>query len=149
MCVMHRECVSDVLRVVSSVMQPEEITEQLGVEPDEANAIGSRRRWTSPPRTHTTWMRHTKPSSEGARPEDLAPQVLAWGEDFAKALGRLVDSTDAVVYLELVQEVTDLEDPNQKGIWLTHDLIAWLTLAKGSLDIDQYIHHDCTGSHAR
>jgi hypothetical protein len=133
------------LRVVSSVMMPEQITEWLGAEPDETSAIGGVRwgRPKLPRREHTTWMRHTKPESEDARPEDLLPQILAWGEDFAKALGRLVDSTDAVVFLEVVQEVTDLEDTNQKGFGFDSEMIAWLALAKASVDIDQYIYHDC------
>ena len=77
------------------------------------------------PRAHTTWIRHTRPSSDGVWPEHLVPRVLGWGENFGAALGSLVDSTDAVVYLELVQEVTDLEDTNQTGISLGPDLIAW------------------------
>lgn len=127
------------LRVVSSVMQPEEVTERLGVEPDEAHAIGSRRRPEAPPRAHMTWERHTSPARDDARPEDLLPQVLGWGEEFARVLGRLVESTDAAVFLEVVQEVTDLEDTSQTGMWFGPDLITWLSLAKASLDIDQYI----------
>jgi hypothetical protein len=79
----------------------------------------------------------------GARPEDLEPVVLGWGADLADALGRLVDSGDATVSLKIVQEIRDPDDPQQKGIFLGADLLSWMGAAKASLDIDQYIYHEC------
>jgi len=69
--------------------------------------------------------------------------VVGWGPDLADALGRLADSGEAVVSLEIVQEIRDLDDPRQKGILLGADLLAWMSKAKASLDIDQYIYHEC------
>lgn len=58
-------------------------------------------------------------------------------------LGRLADSGEAVVSLEIVQEIRDLDDPQQKGIFLGVDLLAWMSTARASLDIDQYVYHEC------
>ncbi|MFJ5118399.1 DUF4279 domain-containing protein [Kitasatospora sp. NPDC088548] len=131
------------LRVVSSSLQLEEISSRLGTTPDESTSIGSRRRPESPPRSHTTWVRRAEVSGVDARPEDLEPVILGWGKDFSSALGRLVTSTDAVVSLEIVQQIRDIESGREKGIFLGADLIAWLGAAGASLDIDQYIYHEC------
>jgi hypothetical protein len=131
------------LRVVSESLQPEEISARLGTGPDEATAIGSRRRPQSPPRTHATWSRHVSAAGGPGRPEDLEPVVLGWGPEFAATLGRLAASGDADVSLVVVQELTDPEDPRQKGIFLGAPLLAWLAEAGASLDIDQYVYCDC------
>ncbi len=124
------------LRVVSESLQPEEISARLGTGPDEATAIGSRRRPRSLPRAC-----HLDPARLGrgrpGRPEDLAPVVLGWGPEFAAALGRLAGSGDADISLVMVQELTDPDDPRQKGIFLGVTLLAWLARAGASLDIDQ------------
>ncbi|MFE6866297.1 DUF4279 domain-containing protein [Kitasatospora sp. NPDC057692] len=131
------------LRVISSTLQPEEISERLGTDPDESTSIGSRRRPESPPRPFATWIRHAKAAGPGERPEDLEPAVLAWGLEFAGALGRLVESGDASASLEIVQQIRDIDNRQEKGIFLGVDLMAWLGTAKASLDIDQYIYHEC------
>ncbi|MGW1881293.1 hypothetical protein [Streptomyces sp. NPDC001970] len=69
--------------------------------------------------------------------------VVGWGPDLAGALGRLVDSGEAAVSLEILQEIRDLDDPQQKGIILGADLLSWMGAARASLDIDQYIYHEC------
>ncbi|UXY32022.1 DUF4279 domain-containing protein [Streptomyces sp. HUAS TT20] len=130
------------LRVVSESLQPEEISARLGTGPDESTAIGSRRRPQSPPRAHATWIRHASATGGPARPEDLEPVVLGWEPEFASALGRLAGSGDADVSLVVVQELTDPEDPQQKGIFLSAALLAWLAEAGASLDIDQYVYLD-------
>ncbi|MFE5860182.1 DUF4279 domain-containing protein [Streptomyces virginiae] len=131
------------LRVVSDSLQPEEISRKLGAEPDESTSIGSRRRPQSPARSHATWIRRVGTTGGDARPEDMEPVVLGWGTDLAAALGRLVDSGEAAVTLGIVQEIRDLDDPQQKGIFLGADLLSWIAAAKASLDIDQYIYHEC------
>ncbi|MGW7041569.1 DUF4279 domain-containing protein [Streptomyces avermitilis] len=131
------------LRVVSESLQPEEISARLGTGPDEATAIGSRRRSQSPPRAHATWIRHVLAEGGSGRPEAHEPVVLGWGPEFAAALGRLAGSGDADVSLVVVQELTDPEDPRQKGIFLSAALLAWLAEAGASLDIDQYVYLDC------
>ncbi|WP_406329440.1 DUF4279 domain-containing protein [Streptomyces sp. NBC_00203] len=131
------------LRVVSQSLQPEEISKRLGAEPDESASIGSRRHPQSPPRSHATWIRHAGPAGGCARPEELEPVVVGWGWELAGALGRLVGSGEAVVSLEIVQEIRDLDDPQQKGIFLGADLLSWMGAARASLDIDQYVFHEC------
>ncbi|MFE2516748.1 DUF4279 domain-containing protein [Streptomyces mirabilis] len=131
------------LRVVSESLQPEEISSRLGTGPDEATAIGSRRRPQSPPRAHANWIRHVSAANGPGRPEDLEPMVLGWGPEFAAALGRLAGSGGADVSLVVVQELTDPEDPRQKGVFLGAPLLAWLAEAGASLDIDQYVYCDC------
>jgi hypothetical protein len=69
--------------------------------------------------------------------------VVGWGPDFAVVLGRLVDSGEAVVSLVIVQRIRDPDDPQQKGIFLGADLLAWMSTARASLDIDQYVYHEC------
>ncbi|PJI85725.1 hypothetical protein CLV34_2916 [Luteimicrobium subarcticum] len=81
---------------------------------------------------------------EDARPEDFEPVILAWGPEFARALGSLVTAGDAFVALELVQEIRDLDSSREKGIFLSPELLAWLATSHASLDIDQYIFHDCS-----
>src|SRR4051812_1073576 len=127
------------LRVVSESLLPAEITSMLRVMPDEATEIGSRRRPESPPSRHSTWTRNVEAGNEAWRPEDFEPTILAWGFEFAEALGRIVAETDVVVSLEIVQEISDIESRFEKGIFLSPALIAWLSVARASLDIDQYI----------
>ncbi|MEU3281425.1 DUF4279 domain-containing protein [Streptomyces antibioticus] len=129
------------LRVVSESLQPDQISARLQTGPDEATAIGSRRRPESPPRPHATWIRRASAGDGPGRPEDLEPVILGWGVQFAAALGRLAASGDAEVSLVIVQELTDPEDPQQKGIGLGAALLAWLAEAGASLDIDQYVYY--------
>ncbi|MEU2873448.1 DUF4279 domain-containing protein [Streptomyces olivoreticuli] len=131
------------IRVVSDSLTPEEITGCLGVEPDEAHAIGSRRRPESPPRSHTTWVREAKAAMDNPRPEDLEPVVLQWGDRFASALGQLSSGGEVEVSLVIVQRFRDLESSEEKGIFFGVDLITWLARARAAIDIDQYILHDC------
>ncbi|MFJ4674074.1 DUF4279 domain-containing protein [Kitasatospora purpeofusca] len=131
------------LRVVSSTLQPEEISARLDVEPDESMSIGSRRRPESPPRSDATWIRRAEVESPDARPEDLEPVILGWGLDFAKAIGSLVESGVAFASLEIVQQIRDIDNGREKGIFLGSDLMVWLGVAKVSLDVDQYIYHEC------
>ncbi|MFE0387648.1 DUF4279 domain-containing protein [Streptomyces bungoensis] len=131
------------LRVVSESLPPEQISARLGTGPDEATAIGSRRRPQSPPRAHATWIRHVPAPAGPGRPEDLEPVILGWGPAFAAALGRLVAAGEADVSLVVVQELTDPEDPQQKGVFLSAALLAWLAEAGASLDVDQYVYFDC------
>jgi hypothetical protein len=131
------------LRVVSSSLQPEEISRRLGVNPDESSSIGSRRRPETPPRATSTWTRFVSAPGVDMRPEDLEQVVLGWGRGFATALGQLVDNGDVEAMLEIVQEIRDLDSGRDKGIFLGADLVAWLSIAKASLDIDQYIYHEC------
>ena len=131
------------LRVVSSSLQPDEISERVGVQADESMSMGTRRRPESPPRRETTWIRRVEVADDDARPEQLEPVIIGWGLDFAHALGRLVDSGEVVVFLEIVQEIIDLDDAQAKGIFVGAELMTWLSIARASLDIDQYIYHDC------
>lgn len=132
------------LRVVSSIMQPDSMTERIGVRPDSATEIGSRRRPESPPRQHATWERHVVvPGRAAVRPEDFEPVILGWGSAFAEALGDLNRTTDVEVSLVIVQEIRDIESSEEKGIFLSPALMAWLGKAHASLDIDQYIYHEC------
>ncbi|MEU5167103.1 MULTISPECIES: DUF4279 domain-containing protein [Streptomyces] len=131
------------LRVVSPSLRPDEISRRLGVEPDESTAVGWRRHPQATPRSHATWIRHVRTADDDARPEDLEPVVVGWGAGFAEALGRLAASGEAGVHLEIVQEIDDLEDPQQKGIFLGPHLMAWMGAAGAVLDIDQYVYHEC------
>ncbi|MFC8591696.1 DUF4279 domain-containing protein [Streptomyces atroolivaceus] len=131
------------LRVVSRSLQPQDISRRLDAEPDESMPVGWRRHPQARPRSHATWIRHARTAEDDARPEDLEPVVVGWGLDLAEALGRLAASGEADVYLEIVQEVNDIEDPQQRGIFLGPDLMAWLATAGATLDIDQYVYHEC------
>ncbi|MCX5340793.1 DUF4279 domain-containing protein [Streptomyces atratus] len=131
------------VRVISKTLQPGEIDVRLGVCADESYALGSRKHPQSRPFGHTGWKRHAVAPEPGARPEDLEPIALGWGEQFARSLGALTDSGDAEVALVLVQSVEDLDDEMSKGIVLSARLVAWLAIARAYVDIDQYIFHAC------
>jgi hypothetical protein len=132
------------LRVVSTDLQPDEITEALGVAPDEATAKGSIRRGGTL-RQFTSWKRYVTVTAEaGGRPEDFEPVILGWGDQFAQALGALAQNPSVDVSLELVQEIRDIESAQEKGIYFGPDLMAWLAKARAGLDIDQYIYHECS-----
>ncbi|MFD3608457.1 hypothetical protein ACFWXA_10350 [Streptomyces atroolivaceus] len=110
--------------------------------------VGWRRHPQTRPRSPATWIRHARTAEDDARPEDLEPVVVGWGLDLAEALGRLAASGEADVYLEIFQEVNDIEvndieDPQQRGIFLGPDLMAWPATAGATLDIDQYVYHEC------
>jgi hypothetical protein len=70
--------------------------------------------------------------------------VLSWGIGFATSLGQLVNSGEVKATLEIVQEIRDLDNAKVKGIFLGADLMDWLGTAKTSIDIDQYIYHECS-----
>lgn len=131
------------LRVVSSTLWPEEISERLGAAPDSVIRRGTSRHPGTPPRDHSTWIREISGPAGPARPEELEHVVIGWGTPFAKALGALAGTGDIAVSLEIVQEIRHLDDPREKGIFLTADLLSWLAIAGASLDIDQYVFHDC------
>ncbi|MGI5171399.1 DUF4279 domain-containing protein [Spirillospora sp. CA-253888] len=133
------------LRLVSETLSVADISGRLGVEPDRAWERGSKRRPGSPPRDHTLWARDAEVPGSSPRPEDLESVVLGWGETFARAVGDLANEEDVTVSLEIVQEIRDLDDPLAKGIALRPETMAWLSLARASLDIDQYIYHECPG----
>ncbi|WP_367134560.1 MULTISPECIES: DUF4279 domain-containing protein [Streptomyces] len=130
------------IRVVSGTLTPVDITNLLGVDPDEAYAIGSRKRPEYPPRSNTSWIREVEASVPSARPEDLEPVLLSWGDSFATALSGLSSREVAEVSLVIVQEIRDIESSAEKGIFLGAGLLAWLARAGAALDIDQYIHHN-------
>lgn len=131
------------LRIVSATLQPEEISQRLGVDPDESERIGNRRHPQSPKFVESRWIRRARTPGNGARPEDLAPVVVHWGMEFALSVGQLVRSGEASASLEIVQEIRDLDSAEEKGIFLSPELCAWLAAAEASLDIDQYIYHGC------
>lgn len=130
------------VRVASESLSPDEITTRLGVSADESVAKGSGRQG-SIIRDDSIWIRKASTQKKMARLEDFEQEIIAWGMPFATALGELVETEDCVVFLEIVQEINDLDDNLQKGIFLSRELIAWMAVAKISLDIDQYIYHDC------
>ncbi|MET9413995.1 DUF4279 domain-containing protein [Streptomyces klenkii] len=130
------------IRVVSDALMPVDISNLLGVDPDEAHAIGSRKRPEYPPRSHTSWIREVESPVPGARPEDFTPVLLSWGDDFATALRGLTGREAATVSLVIVQEIRDIDSSAEKGIFLGAGLLAWLARAGAAIDIDQYIHHD-------
>ncbi|MFC9972692.1 DUF4279 domain-containing protein [Spirillospora sp. NPDC127200] len=134
------------LRLVSETLPVAEISERLGADPDQAWERGSRRRPEAPPRDHTLWARHAEVPESDPRPEHLEPVVLGWGGDFARAVGELVAAGDAAASLEIVQEIRDIDDHLAKGIFLRPEMLEWLATARASLDIDQYIYHECPGA---
>src|SRR4051812_31434432 len=102
------------LRVVSSSLQPEEISARLGMEPDESTSIGGRRGPESPPRAHATWIRRAEVADADTRPEGLEPVIVGRGLNFARALGELVESSDAMVSVEIVQQIRNLDSEKEK-----------------------------------
>lgn len=132
------------LRVASTALLPEEISDRLGVPADEAIPVGTRRRPHAPPYRYSVWKRRAVATGDG-RPEDFEASILGWGLEFAEKVGSLVTAGEAEVFLVIVQRIDDLGDPMQKGIYLSPELIHWMATARASLDVDQYVFHDCEG----
>ncbi|ONI88669.1 hypothetical protein ALI144C_06500 [Actinosynnema sp. ALI-1.44] len=107
------------LRVVSDSLPPEEITSALAVEPDWAHAKGSKRHPHATPRAFTTWAREVTGGRRDEHPMEFGGVITGWGMPFAKALAGLADRGEATAGLTIVQEVRDIDSPQQKGLWLT------------------------------
>ncbi|MEV6282621.1 DUF4279 domain-containing protein [Kribbella sp. NPDC051770] len=126
------------LRVASTSLLPEEITGRVGVPADEVVAKGTQRRPHAPAYRHSVWKRRAVSTGDG-RAEDFEDSILGWGLDFAEAVGSLVAAGQAEAFLVIVQRIDDLDDPLEKGIFLSPELIRWMAAARASLDIDQYV----------
>jgi len=133
------------LRVVSFSLSQDEIANALNLGSDSTESTGGQRHSEGTPRAHTTWTKNIIPAGVDGRPEEFEGVVLGWGDSFSARLADLVENESAEVSLEIVQEIQDIESSREKGIFLSSNLLAWLGRAKASLDIDQYIYHDCSG----
>ncbi len=127
------------LRVVSTELDPSQISDRLGHQPDKAQARGEEIMGHA--RAHSTWTLTIQPGL--VRPEDAEGAILAWEDGFKDELRSLVDNHNCAVSLAIVQEISDLDDPESKGIFLSHPLLVQLTQIGASLDIDQYVLHEC------
>lgn len=72
-------------------------------------------------------------------PESVHLQELAGKIAALVAVGKVSAS------LVIVQEIDDLDDCDQTGIWLQPEVVQWMARAHLSLDIDQYIYGDSAG----
>lgn len=128
------------VRIVSETHTAADITQVLGVRPDDTRAVGDARFSWSPPAGVHTWVRHVNSGESCPRFEDLAEGIQGWGADLAHKLGTL-SRQGLEVQLSVVQDIADPNDPMEKGITMSAALIQWLAEAGASVDIDQYI--DC------
>jgi hypothetical protein len=128
------------LRIASTTLTPAEISGRLGVPADEAVPIGTVRRPHAPAYRYSIWKRRAVAAGDG-RAEDFEASVLGWGLEFAEKVGSLAG--EAEILLTIVQRIDDLGDPLQKGIFLSPELVQWMAAANASLDVDQYVFHDC------
>ncbi|WP_084628413.1 DUF4279 domain-containing protein [Amycolatopsis nigrescens] len=139
------------LGVSSSTLQPEKITRRLRVSPDSFKRLGERLPPGGPDaplRGHTDWVKEVFEVTDSARFEEVGRVVVGWGMPLAEELGRLAVD-DADVSLNIVQKITDIEDPLEKGVWLSADLVRWLGVAKAAISIDQYVLHECFDGEVR
>ncbi|WP_017594085.1 hypothetical protein [Nocardiopsis potens] len=74
------------------------------------------------------------------RPDPLFDRLVDLGEPVARTVGRI--TPEGTVYVSLCQEIDDVDDPGQKGIWFAPEAVRWAALAGASIDIDQYIYTD-------
>ncbi|WP_300681091.1 DUF4279 domain-containing protein [Nocardioides sp.] len=125
------------LRVASSDLRLAEITEFLGIQPDDSHDIGDQS--LSRP-THrylwSSWQRHLdlgESISGGTEGLSSAIEGLEFG--LADALGVLA-ARSCDVALVVVQE---LDDRGDTGLHLTAPAIRWLARAGALVDVDQYV----------
>ena len=124
------------LRVTSLQLQPGEITQALGVEPDESHGIGEADPDSLGTYKWSVWSRYLV--LDDAVPwgtEALTAAIEALGGGLADRLGEL-GRTSCEVDLSVVQE---LDEESDLGIPLTAAAIGWLARAGAYLDIDQYV----------
>lgn len=76
------------------------------------------------------------------RPETLLRKLTDLGEDVPRTIARAVQGQEDAVFLSLCQEIDDVDDPQQKGVWFSAEDVRWAALAGASIDIDQYIYAD-------
>lgn len=124
--------------ISSEELDPDEITRRTGLTPDRTGRRGEPPRPGVRARPFHLWVKKIVAESSTPRVEDLEKALLAWGEDTAGVLGRLAGSSDATIWLTIVQEVDDPEDSWYRGIPLSAELIRWLATARASVGIDQY-----------
>ncbi|MBB5432375.1 hypothetical protein [Nocardiopsis composta] len=74
------------------------------------------------------------------RPEPLLERLADLGEPAARMIRRI--APEGAVSVSLCQEIGDVDDPGQKGIWFAPEAVRWAALAGASVDIDQYIYTD-------
>ena len=124
------------VRVTSFQIQPHEITQALGVEPDESHDIGNTNPYSLRAYKWSMWSKYLV--LDDAVPlgtEALTAAIEALGGGLADRLGEL-GRTSCEVDLSVVQE---LDEESDLGIPLTAAAIGWLARAGAYLDIDQYV----------
>ena len=120
------------VRVTSLQIQPHEITQALGVEPDESHDIGNTNPYSLRAYKWSMWSKYLV--LDDAVPlgtEALTAAIEALGGGLADRLGEL-GRTSCEVDLSVVQE---LDEESDLGIPLTAAAIGWLARAGAYLDI--------------
>lgn len=66
-------------------------------------------------------------------------------QELADKIAALVVDDKVSASLVIAQQIDDLDDCDQTGIWFEPEVIQWMARAHLSLDIDQYIYSDSAG----
>jgi hypothetical protein len=77
-----------------------------------------------------------------SRPEPLLEMVVRLGDGFAHRLTRACRESTGRTVISIVQVIDEPDDPMQKGIVISPELVNWAAVAEASFDIDQYVYTD-------
>ncbi|MEU4332945.1 DUF4279 domain-containing protein [Nonomuraea dietziae] len=124
---------------MSDDADPDHVTSVLGLRPDRLVRKGEKPSPKAKESKFSSWRKTVLSEHVDGRPEDAAATLLAWGPAVARRIGELVDTSIWEASLVVVQQIDDLEDSRQLGIWLNSEMIIWMAQAKLGLDIDQYV----------
>ncbi|WP_067968505.1 hypothetical protein [Nocardiopsis trehalosi] len=76
------------------------------------------------------------------RPEPLLEMVVRLGDGFARRLARSSRESAGRTVISIVQVIDEPDDPIQKGIAISPELVNWAAAAEASFDIDQSMYTD-------
>lgn len=123
--------------IASKDVSAEEITEALGMTPDQTKVRGSRRTEPTPVPVDHAWDlvcdRHD-------RIEDQATEVLARIEPVAERVRLLTERGDVEAGLTMVRYFDDSDGrPDAVGWWLTREQVSLLAKMRASIQADEYL----------
>ncbi|MEU9885613.1 DUF4279 domain-containing protein [Sphaerisporangium sp. NPDC051011] len=108
---------------------------------DTATRAGEPSAKTGRPHKFSSWSVSVGPQPRVERPEEAFNALISWGLPLARRFHEVCAKEGWEASLDIVQEFRTPDEPLEKGISLSRQLIEWLTTAGAGIEIDQYTYY--------
>ncbi|MEO3812779.1 DUF4279 domain-containing protein [Sphaerisporangium sp. B11E5] len=129
------------LRLVSDDGDPAEVTAATGMAAGTATRAGEPSVRTGRPHKFSSWSVPLGPGPRVERPEEAFDALVSWGLPLARRFRDVCADKGWEASLVVVQEFRTPDEPLEKGISLSRELVEWLATAGAAVDVDQYIYY--------